>query len=79
MIRDYYGIYDSVAKCYVQIFSEKNDQTAARAFINVCKDKTTALGQSPEDYKLYKVANFDDESGAFHNVEPEKIVEGKAE
>jgi hypothetical protein len=43
----------------------------------MAKDEKTFLGQSPEDYKGYHIADFDDETGRFDSVEPEKVWEGK--
>ena len=43
----------------------------------MAKDEKTFLGQSPEDYKGYHIANFNDESGRFESIEPDKVWEGK--
>ena len=77
MIHAYYGIYDSVAKCYCYIGENKNDKTFARMCEIMAKDKKTFLGQSPEDYKCYHIANFNDETGEFKSIEPEKVWDGK--
>lgn len=73
----YYGIYDSVARCYCYIGESKNDKTFARMCEIMAKDEKTFLGQAPEDYKAYHIANFNDETGEFRSIEPEKIWEGK--
>ena len=39
--------------------------------------RSSFLGQSPEDYKGYHIANFDDENGKFESIEPDKVWEGK--
>ena len=78
MIHNYYGIYDSVAKCYCYIGESKNDKTFARMCEIMAKDEKTFLGQAPEDYKGYHIANFNDETGKFESIEPEKVWEGKA-
>ena len=77
MIHGYYGIYDSVAKCYCYIGESKSDDTFARMCNIMAKDEKTFLGQSPEDYKAYHIANFNDENGKFESIEPEKVWEGK--
>lgn len=78
MTHAYYGIYDSVAKCYCYIGESKNDKTFARMCEIMAKDEKTFLGQSPEDYKGYHIANFNDETGEFKSIEPEKVWEGKS-
>lgn len=77
MIHNYYGIYDSVAKSYCYIGESKNDETFARMCEIMAKDDKTFVGQSPEDYKGYHIANFNDETGTFESKEPEKVWEGK--
>ena len=77
MIHGYYGIYDNVAKCYCYIGESKNDKTFARMCEIMAKDEKTFLGQSPEDYKGYHIAIFNDETGSFDSIEPEKVWEGK--
>ena len=78
MIHEYYGIYDSVAKSYCYISENKSDKTFARMCNIMAKDEKTFLGQSPEDYKGYHIANFNDETGKFRSIEPEKVWEGKS-
>lgn len=77
MIHKYYGIYDKVAKSYCYIGENKSNETFARMCEIMAKDDKTFLGQSPEDYKGYHIANFDDETGTFESIEPDKVWEGK--
>lgn len=72
----YYGIYDNVAKCYAWVGESKNNETFARMCSVMQKDKNTFIGQSPADYVGYKLAQFEDETGEFHN-EKEKAWEGQ--
>ena len=76
MVHGYYGIYDNVAKCYAWVGESKNNDTFARMCNVMQKDKNTFIGQSPTDYVGYKLAEFEDENGAFQNCK-EKAWEGK--
>lgn len=76
MIHSYYGIYDNVAKCYAWVGESKNNETFARMCNVMQKDKNTFIGQSPDDYVGYKLAQFKDETGEFQN-DKEKAWEGK--
>lgn len=73
----YYGIWDSVAKCYTWVGESKNDATFARMCNTMEKDEKTFIGQNPNDYTGYRLAAFNDESGTFTNNK-EKIWEGKS-
>ena len=77
MIHEYYGIYDSVAKNYCYIGESKSNETFARMCNVMTRDEKTFLGQSPEDYKGYHIASFNDETGRFESIEPDKVWEGK--
>lgn len=72
----YYGLWDNVAKCYAWVGESKNDATFARMCNVMEKDEKTFVGQSPEDYIGYRLATFNDETGAFTN-DKEKAWEGK--
>lgn len=73
----YYGIYDRAARCYVHITENKNDETMARMCATLAKDKNTFIGQSPEDFKAYHLADFNEDTGVFTSIEPKKVWEGK--
>ena len=77
MIHEYYGIYDSVAKNYCYIGESKSNDTFARMCNIMARDEKTFLGQAPEDYKGYHIANFNDENGKFESIDPVKVWEGK--
>ena len=76
MIHTYYGIWDKVAKCYAWVGESKNDATFTRMYNVMSKDEKTFIGQSPQDYTGFKLANFEDELGNFENNK-EKVWEGK--
>ena len=77
MKKEYFGIYDRVAKNYCYVGESQNKDTFARMCAIMAKDDKTFIGQAPEDYKAYHIANFDDETGTFTSIEPEKVWEGK--
>lgn len=73
----YYAIRDKVAKKYIHVCESENDATMARMCNILAKDNKTFLGQAPGDYVAYAVAMFNDETGNFELIEPEKVWEGK--
>nr|CAI9750237.1 DNA binding protein [Microvirus sp.] len=77
MIHSYFGIYDRVAKSYVHITENRSAETMARMCDIMAKDEKTFLGATPGDFKAYKLAEFNDETGEFVSIEPEKVWEGK--
>ena len=67
MKHEYYGVWDNVAKCYAWVGESKNNGTFARMCNVMAKDKTTFIGQRPQDYTGFKLAAFEDELGTFTN------------
>ena len=65
----YYGIWDSVAKCYAWVGESKNNATFARMCDTMAKDLSTFIGQAPMDYIGYRLAAFNDETGEFKNCQ----------
>lgn len=63
MLIGIYSIYDEVAKLYAQPFFFQNDNLAIRAFKNECERPESNLKANPSDYKLYKIGEYDDETG----------------
>lgn len=76
MKHNYYGIWDNVAKCYAWVGENKSNDTFARMCNIMAKDEKTFIGQSPQDYVGYKLAEFEDETGSFMN-DKVKAWEGK--
>lgn len=78
MIHKYYAIWDKAAKSYIHVSESINDDTFKRMLDVLAKDEKTFIGQKPEDYTGYYVANFDDEDATFRSEEPVKVWEGVA-
>lgn len=72
----YYGIWDDVAKTYAWVGENQNNATFARMCEYMARDEKTFIGQNPQDYTGYALADFDDEKGEFSNNK-EKVWEGK--
>lgn len=62
--------------CLAWVGESKNDATFARMCNVMEKDEKTFIGQSPQDYTGFKLADFEDEMGTFQN-DKEKVWEGK--
>lgn len=57
------AVRDITANVYANPFASHNPNTALRDFAHACKDSSSALFKNPEDYQLYKIADYDDDSG----------------
>lgn len=63
MKHNLYSIYDVKADAYLPPFTLHQDGMAVRAFRDCCNDDTHNFGKNPGDYTLFKLGEFDDQSG----------------
>lgn len=68
------AVYDRKAAVYFNPFYSVNTLTAGRDFMTAVADPTTQLSRNPEDYSLYCVAEFYDDSGLFVPVNPPEFL-----
>lgn len=74
MIHQLYSVYDRKAKVFCKPFTAENHEVAVRSFAFAANDKTTDIGRYPEDFVLYHLGSFDDNSAAHNLVEPESLI-----
>jgi hypothetical protein len=65
------AVFDSKSGLYANPFYAVNSVVAVRDFITAARDPAVQISKNPEDYSLYQLATFDDESGLFtSNIPP---------
>lgn len=64
--------FDSKAEVYGKPVLFRSKGEALRMWQDVANDKQTAIGQHPEDYTLFEIAEFDENKG---NIIPKKAHE----
>lgn len=65
MISDLFTVFDVKARTYCKPFCAENLATAIRAFAHAANDQTTEIGRYPEDFILYHLGAFDDQSAQY--------------
>ncbi len=73
MIVMYYGLYDQVAKEFINIFTSKNDETAQRAahYVVRAQDFDRIAGR---DYVIQHIFDIDTQNGVIVNNDVRFIV-----
>jgi hypothetical protein len=74
MMRGLYAVYDRCSRVYDGPIPQANDDTAIRAFTQMCNNPQSTVAQSPEDFTLFKVGEFDDATGEVVGLVPEKLI-----
>ena len=65
----FYALYDAKQELYYTPVLMANDQTAIRWFTTVINGNDEVISSFPEDFSLYKIAEFDKKNG---NIAPAK-------
>lgn len=71
-----YVIFDCKAEYYKPPFVMRSKGEVIRAFTDLCNDKESAVGQHPEDYILYHIADWYESTGQIDIIVPVSL--GKA-
>lgn len=58
-----FAVWDDKAKAYLQPFFMANSATAVRALKSAANDPSHGFCQHPEDYTLFRIGEFDDQTG----------------
>ena len=67
-----YSIYDSKAEAFMEPYFATTPGLALRAFSNGANNKETTIGKYPNDFVLYEVGQFDDQTGDLDNYTENK-------
>ena len=69
MVKNVYSIFDSAADLYLHPFYAKADGEALRVFYDVSIGADSEVAKHPEDYSLFRVAEWNDNRGEFVPLE----------
>ena len=67
---NFYAVYDSATCAYMRPFAFQTDGQALRGFADEAVRADSEISKHPEDYSLYRIASFDDNTGKMEGCEP---------
>lgn len=71
----YFSVFDHKTQAYGQLFPSQTEGSAVRAFQDSINDGNSMVNKHPDDFALFKVAEFNDETGLFDTkYEPPQLV-----
>jgi len=76
MIHKLFSIFDEKAKAYLPPFILHQTAMAIRSFSDACKDPEHRFHLHPEDYCLYQIGIFDDETATISELKKTAIITG---
>lgn len=69
-----FSVYDKAVKAFMPPFFARTAGEAIRSFTELANDPKTNVAQYPSDFVLWSCGEFDDSSGVFAVVEPQRIL-----
>ncbi|AXL14618.1 nonstructural protein [Microviridae sp.] len=73
MKTEIYTIFDTKAQIYNKPFHQINEAVALRTATDLANDSNSEIAKSPQDYILFYLGNYDDQSAQFELCEPKSI------
>lgn len=70
-IKKAYAVKDIVSGLFQPPFYSVNDATAVRSIQSACFDEQVPFASNPQDYQLWYINQYDDETGFFSGKESE--------
>lgn len=70
MILKVFSVYDGKIKVFLRPFVDQHTGSALRSFEEACKEPSSPFAKFPQDFVLYEVGTFDDESGKLVEYSP---------
>lgn len=62
-----FAVYDSAVKAYLRPFQMSTRGEALRAWTDLVNDNSTNFCKHPQDYTLFELGSYDQETGKFTN------------
>ena len=78
MMQMIFTVLDMAAKRFTEPFFAANEEVALRSFKEAVNSEGHPFSKFPEDYALYKIGEWDNESGDIAAEEPVKLVNASA-
>lgn len=70
-----FAVYDKKAAAYLQPFYFPQKGQAIRAFEDSVKDPQSAFAKHPADYSLFKIGEYDDQTGQIKAATNPEFIE----
>ena len=73
MITELFSVFDLAAKRFIDPFTGPTVEFALRGFKEACETEGHQFRKFPEDYVLYHIGTFDQQTGNTNVFDPRKI------
>ena len=74
MILKVFSVFDSKLQVFNTPFFSRSVADATRSFSDLVRDSRTTVGQHPEDFFLYEIGLYSDETGEIDGSTPTQVA-----
>lgn len=74
MLMKVFSVRDMKSEAFLQPYFSVNQGTALRAFDEACQKQDSPFYKYPNDYVLYEIGSYDDETGLLTALTPVKMM-----
>lgn len=74
MINNAYAVYDSKAQVFTKPTFARNDSEVTRSFADQINQEGNPLNVHSEDFTLFHIGVYDQETALFESIEPRSIA-----
>ena len=78
MILKVFSVFDSKLQVFNTPFFSRSAADASRSFSDLVRDSRTTVGQHPDDFFLYEIGQYSDETGELVASAPTQIAAATA-
>lgn len=70
MLLNIFSVYDAKVEAYMQPFFSRSTGEAVRSFQDISSDPNHMISKHPEDFFLYHLGTFDDQTSVIEYINP---------
>jgi hypothetical protein len=78
MVLKVFSVFDSKLQVFNTPFFSRTVADATRSFSDLVRDGRTTVGQHPEDFFLYDIGLYSDETGEINGTAPNQVAAATA-
>lgn len=69
-----YSIFDRASGVYDRPWCAHSDRSAGRSFTDLASDPEHPIGKHPEDFTLFRIGTWTDDTGTLEGAVGEKVI-----
>jgi len=69
-----FSIRDNKLDTFTSLITHTHTGQAERTLMELARDKQTAIAKYPDDYTMYQIGEYDEQSGLMTSIQPVQVM-----